>query len=155
MAESNNLFPVFDVPGLVETENAVDSEYKPAPLWDYENNDFVLNGAGQPIYGTGYDAWVLWCIKTIETQRYSHNGYSNNAGIEADEAFKQPDRAARESYFERTITEALLADPKGRTIQVKDFIFEWEADALAITCTVIGKAGNTAVVKAELTTTTT
>ncbi len=155
MAESNNLFPVFDVPSLVETDDAVDSEYKPAPLWDYENNDFVLNGAGQPIYGTGYDAWVLWCIKTIETQRYSHNGYSNNAGIEADEAFKQPDRAARESYFERTITEALLADPKGRTIQVKDFVFEWEADALTITCTVIGKAGNTAVVKAELTTTTT
>lgn len=151
----NNLFPVFDVPGLVETEDAVGTEYKPAPLWDFEKNDFVLNGAGQPIYGTGYDAWVLWCIKTIETQRYAHYGYSNNAGIEADEAFKQPDRAARESYFERTITEALLADPKGRTIQVKDFVFEWKADTLGITCTIIGKAGNTAVIQADLTTTTT
>lgn len=155
MAETNNLFPVFDVPGVVVAENtATTSEYNPAPLWDYENGDFVLNGAGQPIYGTGYDAWVLWCIKSIETQRYAHNGYSNNAGIEAEEAFKQPDRAARESYFERTISEALLADPKGRTIQVKDFVFEWETDTLSITCTVIGKAGNTAVIQANLSTTT-
>lgn len=153
MAETNNLFPVFEVPGITEEGTSVKSEYDPAPLWDYENGEFVLNGAGQPVYGTCYDAWVLWCIKTIETQRYAHTGYSTNAGIEAEEAFKQPDRAARESYFERTISEALLADPKGRTIQVKDFVFEWKTDTLYITCTVIGKAGNTAVIQADLTTT--
>ena len=94
----------------------------------------------------------MWCIKTIETQRWAHDAYSDNAGIEAEEAFKQPDKAARESYFERTITEALLADPMGRTIQVKDFEFEWETDTLSITCTVIGKAGNAAVIQAVVST---
>lgn len=150
MAETNNLFPVFDVPGILVDDEKPKAEYKPAPLWDFDSGDFILNGAGQPIYGTGYDAWVLWCNKTIYTQRYALEAYSTNAGIEADEAFKQPDRAARENYFERTITEALLADPMGRTVQVKDFAFEWETDSLTITCTVIGREGNTAVINASL-----
>jgi hypothetical protein len=147
---AQNLFPVFDVPATLTEHETPKAQYYPAPLWDVEGGDFVLNGARQPLYGSGYEAWVLWCTKTILTQRWAHLGYSDNAGIESDEAFKEPDRAATISAFERTITEALLADPMGRTIQVKDFAFNWQADSLYITCTVIGQQGNIAVVNVAL-----
>jgi hypothetical protein len=93
---------------------------------------------------------VLWCTKTILTQRWAFLGYSDNAGIEADEAFKEPGRKAQERAFTRTITEALLADPMGRTMQVRDFLFAWQPDSLGITCTVYGADGNTATINAAL-----
>ncbi len=148
----NNLFPVFDVPSELTDENKKQTQYAPAPMWDAETGDFVTDGAGKILYGNGYDAWVLWCAKTILTQRWAHDGYNSNAGIEAEQAFKEPDREAAESAFERTITEALLADPMGRTVQVRDFEFTWEADSLLIECVVIGSDGNMANIKARLNT---
>ena len=147
---ANSLFPVFDVPATVATETDIETEYAPAPMWDIEAGDFVTDGAGKALYGSGYDAWVLWCTKSILTQRWAHYGYSDNEGIEAEEAFQQPDIQASESFFERTITEALLADPMGRTSQVRDFEFRWEADSLWITCVVVGTDGDTASIRAKL-----
>jgi hypothetical protein len=148
----NSLFPVFDVPSVIADDITEQAKYAPAPLWDFEKGDFITDGAKQTLYGSGYDAWVLWCTKTILTQRWAHDGYSVNAGIEADEAFKEPDREAAESAFERTITEALLADPMGRTLQVRDFEFLWGSDSLEIKCTVWGNDGNTADITAKLNT---
>jgi len=148
-----NLFPVFDVPSVTAEDIEIldtQARYAPAPMFDVETGDFVLDGANQTLYGSGYDAWVLWCTKTILTQRWAHLGYSSNAGIEAEEAFKEPDRHAQESAFERTITEALLADPVGRTLQVRDFVFSWLADSLNITCMVVGVDGDTAAITAKL-----
>ena len=150
MATTNNLFPVFDVPSILVEDRRNTQRYRPAPLWDFESGDFVLNGARQPLYGSGYDAWVLWCIKTIMTQRWAHLGYSSNAGIEAEEAFKQPDRKAQESMLTRTISEALLADPMGRTRRVHSFKYQWLADSLLITCEVVGRDGNSATIDANL-----
>lgn len=149
MAE-NNLFPVFDVPAVLAEDAIIQEKYAPAPMWDVEKGDFVTDGANQSLYGSGYDSWVLWCTKTILTQRWAHLGYSSNVGIEADEAFKEPDRSAQESAFERTITEALLADPMGRTIQVRNFKFKWGGDSLEIRCVVVGTNGNTAAITAKL-----
>jgi len=146
------LFPVFDVPSELEDEEEQESEYLPAPMWDVEAGDFVTDGAGKALYGSGYDAWVLWCTKAILTQRWAHDAYNDNEGIEAEEAFAEPDREAAESAFERTITEALLADPMERTVQVRDFEFTWEADSLRIECVVIGTDGNTANITAKLNT---
>ena len=150
MATTNNLFPVFDVPSVLVENTTEQKKYRPAPLFDHESGDFILNGARQTVYGNGYDAWVLWCTKTILTQRWAHDGYSSNAGIEAEEAFKEPDRKAQESAFVRTISEALLADPMGRTQQVRDFKFNWLADSLNMSCMVLGADGNSAVIAANL-----
>ena len=145
----DELFPVFDVPE--ETNNdAQPLGYLPGPLFDTEIGDFVYNGANQAVYGTGYDTWVLWCTKTIITQRWAHLGYTNGAGVEANEAFRQPDRAAQESAFIRTITEALLSDPAGRTQQVMDFEFNWNDNSLRAACTVIGKDGSSAAISANI-----
>jgi len=148
----NNLFPVFDVPG--ETTDPMDETqqlYQPAPQWDFAAGDFVFNGANQPVYSSGVEAWKLWCIKTIMTQRWAHFGYSENAGIESWEAFQETDRQAQESAFERTITEALLADPAGRTQSVQDFVFEWSVDSLRLTCEIVGHDGNSAEISVDIT----
>ena len=150
MATTNNLFPVFDVPATLAEDIQEQHRYRPAPLWDYERGDFLLSGARQPQYGTGYDAWVLWCTKTIQTQRWAHYAYSGNIGIEAIEAFREPDRPAQESAIIRTITEALLADPMGRTQQVREFRFTWRGDSLFISCVVFGIDGNSAEIQATL-----
>lgn len=149
---AKNLFPVFDVPSALVEENVSQTQYPPAPMWDVEAGDFVADGAKKLLYGSGKDAWVLWCTKAILTQRWAHLAYNADAGIEAEESFKEPDRKAAESAFERTITEALLADPLGRTVQVRDFSFHWEADSLWIECVVVGTDGDTASVKAKLNT---
>jgi len=146
----NNLFPVFDVPSILAENISTQQKYRPAPLFDVGGGECVLDGARQTIYGSGYDAWVLWCTKAILTQRWAHYGYSSNSGIEAEESFKEPDRQAQESAFTRTITEALLADPMGRTSQVREFEFTWEADSLYIACKVFGNDGNTASINAAL-----
>lgn len=142
----NSLFPVFDVPSETteDTYRKKTAVYNYSPLWDFEKGDFVSNGAGQLLYGTGYEAWVFWCVKTMNTQRWAHLAYSDNAGIESKEAFGEPDRAAVQSAFERTITEALLADPMGRTLQVRSFVFSWENDSLRIECEAVGADRNTA-----------
>ena len=147
---ANNLFPVFDVPSEIAENTQPVKVYAPAPLWDFETGDFATNGAGQPIYGSGYDAWVLWCTKIVLTQRWAHDGYTPNTGIEAKEAFKEPDRKAQESALERTITEALMADPAGRTAQGRSFLFVWGGDSLDIRCEVVGTDGNSATVEALL-----
>lgn len=144
------LFPVFDVPSDLAEELNTGSEYAPAPLWNFETGDFVTDGTHRTLYGSGYDSWVLWCTKAILTQRWAHLAYSSNEGIEAEEAFAQPDREAVESYFERTVTEALLADPMGRTLAVRKFNFSWEADEILISCEVVGADGSTADIQAKL-----
>lgn len=109
MAENKtSLFPVFDVPATLAEDIENEERYAPAPLWDVERGDFVTDGANRTLYGSGYDAWVLWCTKSILTQRWAHTSYSGDTGIEAEQAFRESDRKAAESAFERTITEALL-----------------------------------------------
>ena len=146
----NNLFPVFDVPAVLVANTRRTVRYLPAPLFDVESGEFILNGTRQVLYGSGVDAWVLWCTKTVMTQRWAHAAYSGNIGIEADGAFKEPNRAAQESAFTRTITEALLADPMGRTMQVRNFTYRWEPDSLYMSCEVVGFDRDTAAISAEI-----
>ena len=147
-----NLFPVFDVPGILAEDELTIQRYRPAPLWDLERGDFVLDGARKLQYGNGFEAWVLWCVKTVLTQRWAHDGYSPNAGIEAEQGFAETSRRAAESVFERTVTEALLADPMGRTTQVRNFRFAWDGggDSLLIECDILGHDGNSATLKARV-----
>ena len=148
-----DLFPVFDVPATladVTEETEEGGKYIPGPMWDFAKGDFIRDGANRTIYGPGYDSWVLWCTKTIMTQRWAHLAYSNAYGVESDEAFAEDDRDAVEASFELSITEALLADPYGRTSSVQDFEFSWVGDELSISCTVVGTDGNTADIQAKI-----
>lgn len=46
--------------------------------------------------------------------------------------------AGQKSYLEKTVTEALLADPYGRTKRVYDFTFVWQTDGVEVTFWVSG-----------------
>ena len=81
---------------------------------------------------------MQWCLKTVLTQRWAFFAYSSQAGVEIEEAFAQQDRKAQESYMEKTITEALLADPYQRTRRVYDFTFVWKTDGVEVTFWVNG-----------------
>jgi len=135
-----NLYPAFEPPTIVEQERPqLAPEYPKSYLFDFEKGDFVLDGAGRIIIADGYTAWTQWCVKTILTERVAYLAYSRNYGTEIDEALEQPTRAAVETEVERTITEALLIDP--RTYAVRDFSFEWRGNELYVSFTVIPVVG--------------
>lgn len=138
-----NLYPVFEMPELIEQQQMQPKpEYPESYLFDFEKGDFVLDGAGRIVIANGHRAWVQWCVKTVLTERFAYLAYSGNYGVEIDEALKQPTRAAVETEVERTITEALLADP--RTYAVRDFSFEWRGNELYVSFIVIPVVGEAA-----------
>jgi len=135
-----NLYPVFEMPELMEQQQAQpEPEYPESYLFDFEKGDFVRDTAGRIVIADGHRAWAQWCVKTVLTERFAYLAYSGNYGVEIDEALKQPTRAAVETEVERTITEALLADP--RTYAVRDFSFEWRGNELYVSFTVIPVVG--------------
>ena len=135
-----NLYPTFEPPTTVEQEQPqLAPEYPKSYLFDFEKGDFVLDGAGRIVIADGYTAWVQWCVKTVLTERFAYLAYSWNYGVEVEQAIKQPDRALVEMEIERTITEALMADP--RTELVRDFSFKWHADELYVSFTIVPVIG--------------
>ena len=138
-----NLYPTFEPPTIVEQQQPqLAPEYPKSYLFDFEKGDFVLDGAGRIIIADGYTAWTQWCVKTILTERFACLAYSWNYGVEVEQARKQPDRALAEMEIERTITEALMADP--RTELVRDFSFKWRADELYVSFTIVPVIGEPA-----------
>lgn len=126
MAES--LFPTVEVPELLEETEQYDESYKPSVSWDLEKGDFVRNGANQLVQSTGKEAYKVWCVKMVCTERYSCLAYPDELGVEMEDALKEDSNSAVESAVERTISEALLVNP--RTEYVRDFEFTWNGDEL-------------------------
>lgn len=129
----SNLFPTFAVPKVVEKNIQDKNRTKKSLYFDFEKGDFALENNGEIKTAEPYDAWVQWCLKTVLTQRWAFLAYSTQAGVEIEEAFAQQDKKAQESYIEKTITEALLADPYSRTKRVYDFTFVWKTDGVEVT----------------------
>ena len=136
-----NLYPTFEPPTIVEQEQPqLAPEYPKSYLFDFEKGDFVLDGAGRIVIADGHRAWAQWCVKTVLTERFAYLAYSQNYGTEIETALKQPSRQAVEAELERTITEALLMDP--RTEMVRDFRFTWEGDQLRVAFTAVPAVGD-------------
>jgi hypothetical protein len=135
-----NLFPVFDMPELVEQARPKpEPEYPESYLFDFEKGEFVKDGAGRVVIADGHTAWKQWCVKAVLTQRFAHLAYSGDYAVETEKALKNPTRAEVEMEIERTITEALMVDP--RTEMVRDFSFEWSGDQLWIAFTTVPVVG--------------
>lgn len=132
----NALFPVVEVPELIEESEQYDEKYKPSIAWDLEKGDFVRNGANQLIECNGREAYRVWCIKNVLTERYACMAYPDSIGTEMESALKEKSNGAVESAVERTITEALLINP--RTEYVRGFSFIWNGDELHCSFTVKG-----------------
>ncbi|EEG30679.1 hypothetical protein CLOSTMETH_01748 [[Clostridium] methylpentosum DSM 5476] len=143
------IFPVFDVPEIPAQEVGTQRYYE-SMLFDFNIGDFVRDGSNKVVRCDGKTAWLQWCVKTVLTQRFSCLAYNSDIGTELEEAFAETDRQAAQSSLERTITEALLADPAGRTQCVKNFSFAWGADHVDVSFEVTGVEGSTEQLSIEL-----
>lgn len=130
------LFPVINVPETLDTGAVLDKRYKKSVKWDLEKGDFARDGANNLVETDGIDAYMTWCIKMAQTERYKCLAYPNQIGCEFEEAMKKPSTKACESAIRRTITEALCINP--RTEYVRGFEFEWAGDTLRCSFTVKG-----------------
>lgn len=140
MAE--NLFPQdYDLEVITEADLQSDKTigYRNGVAFDYEIGDFPRDGMNKMLDSTGIESWKSWCINCLHTERYKHLAYSSDFGIEIDAAFRATSREEAESILTRQISEALMADPYGRTKYVSEIIFDWTApDAVVVTVTIHG-----------------
>lgn len=137
-----NLFPE-GYEEVVITEEDIKSEmktgYKNGIAFDYEKGDFKRDGMNKLMDSTGIESWKSWCINCLQTERFSHLAYSSDFGIELEAAMNASSREEAESILTRQISEALTADPYGRTAYVSDITYDWTApDTVAIAVTIHG-----------------
>lgn len=133
---SEALFPVFDVPKFIEEGAEYDSRYKRSVKWDVEKGDFVRDGAGRMVECDGREAYMIWCFKAVQTERYTCLAYPSSIGTEMNAALEDDDEKTVESMVQRTITDALMVNP--RTEYVRDFAFSWDGDEVHCSFTVKG-----------------
>lgn len=113
--------------------------YRNGVAFNYETGDFARDGMNKLQDSDGIESWKSWCINCLSTERYKPLIYSTDFGIELNAAMKASSREEAENILTRQITEALMADPYGRTGYIEDIVFTWTADdTVAVDVTVHG-----------------
>lgn len=137
-----NLYPDGYEDEIVEDEDVEEEGpigYRPGVAFDFETGDFIRDGRNRLLEASGVESWQQWCMNCLQTERYKHLAYSDDFGIEADEVFQAESQEEAESILTRQITEAILADPYGRTAYIDAIDYEWTApDAIQATMTIVG-----------------
>jgi len=151
---ADNLFPEMNTSQMAESEAFLAEQtigYRPGLLFDFSTGDFVQDGKRRIQNADGVQSWEGWCKACLMTERYQHLAYSTDFGIETKEAFAAENRQKAEALLTRQITEALKADPYGRTSYVENIAYSWTApDAVQVTVTVRGIDDVTIDVTADL-----
>lgn len=126
--DEETLFPE-DIDDEIDEEEDEDEEaiigYKIAPYFDSKTGDFILNGSGQIITADEVEAYTQWCENIVATDRYNHDSYTDDIGIDYNEVFAAETQEEAETILESEISEALACDPYGRTQYVQNVAFEW------------------------------
>jgi|SRR5690625_3834954 len=125
-------YPVWDVEDVMfgmEEEVLQDVE---SYEFDFQDRKTVVTGSGKTVRSSAREAYIFWVMKCVSTERYAHEAYSTDFGVEFFEIMRQNyPREIAESEIRRTIKEALLVD--SRTINVTKFRFDWRRDVCFIT----------------------
>ena len=139
---------------LEQLEEQIDEEpvgYKPSVCFDDGLEDFKRDGSMKLVECSGLEAWIQWCKKVIQTKRYVCQAYSDDIGIDIEQAFQAGSREEAESILENEIVEALEAHPYGRTEFVQSVTFQWKnPDSVEVLCKVIGIDSNEAELQAVI-----
>ncbi|MBR1742170.1 MAG: DUF2634 domain-containing protein [Lachnospiraceae bacterium] len=106
-----------------------DTEYRRSLKWDPVTGDFVRDKAGRLIECEGKEAFMMWCLKMVVTERDANLAYiaevtGNDLGVDMDEALAEVDRVSVQTAIESTIKEAIEVNP--RTEWVGNFSHTWE-----------------------------
>ena len=152
-----NLLPVDLSDYEIDEENVISEldgktvGYKPAPFFDFSTGDLRMDGTGRILMANEVEAWIQWCEKTINTPRFKCKAYSTDRGIDYDEIFHAPDKDSAEAILTSEISDALAADPYGRTSYVNSVDIEWlSPDSVHVTAVVVGIDGATATIKSNI-----
>lgn len=125
-------YPVWDIEDVmvdVKEEQLTDVE---SYEFDYVKKRTVVTGSGKTKRTDAKDAYIFWVVKCVSTERYAHEAYDTDFGIEfLDIMQKNYPKGIAESEIRRTIKEALLVD--NRTVNVSNFRFSWQSDVCYIT----------------------
>lgn len=109
--------------------------------FDHGAGDFEPDPAGRIAVCRDVDAYRQWALNTLLTPRYRHPTYGRQVGTEVEEMLRQNlPQSILESELARTITEALMVDP--RTARVGDFVFRRQGNALEVSCTITTARGD-------------
>lgn len=147
-----DLFPTFEMPAEAagaQTALVGTPEYLESWAFDFESGEFILDANGRVTKDDGHAAWVRWCVKAVLTARFAHLIYSTDYGCEADAVIGSDlPRAAQEAEIKRTITEAVLADPRSQA--VTDFTFGWQGDQVSVGFTLVPVVGTSERVEVKI-----
>ncbi len=129
----------YNIPAVRENDSRYDTEYRRSPKWNPTTGDFERDARYSVQEADGHDGYKTWCGKMAQTERFECLGYrgviGDQLGTELETAMKYAsDHATVESMMRRTITEALMTNP--RTISVGNFEFDWKEDSLNGSCVV-------------------
>ncbi len=125
---SEPLFPVVEVPEFISESTEYDTQYKRSVRWDPVKGDFARDGANRLVECDGREAFAIWCFKIAQTERYRCLAYPDVIGTEMERALDNDDEKTVESMVQRTITDALMVNP--RTEDVREFEFVWNGDSM-------------------------
>lgn len=125
---SEPFFPVVQVPEFTLENMGYDTEYRRSVRWDPTVGDFVRDGANRMVECDGREAYAMWCFKIAQTERSRCLAYPESIGVELERALENDEEDTVESMVQRTITEALMVNP--RTEDVLDFEFSWDGDQM-------------------------
>ena len=131
---ADNLFPTAEIPEFTPESDNYDTTYRPSLKWDLATGDFVRTPSNKIPQSEGTEAYKVWCVKAVYTERYACLAYSDEMGTEMDDAVSYDDENAVELAIQRTITEALMVNP--RTVSVEDFKFTWNCGHVRVSFTV-------------------
>ena len=132
-----NLYPTIELPTLISPQTSQPKKYYPAPNFDFETGDFLFDGSGKFVMADGHEAFEQWVLKACMTERGTRLAYSDDYGVELEDAVKFTDAGAVRSSIVRTITETILANPCAE--YVKNFSFETNGDEVKISFDVKGR----------------
>ncbi len=132
---SKQLFPVISVPALKTENKTYDIVYRRSAKWNPLIGDFVRDGVNRVVECDGKEAFSVWCFKTAQTERYRCLAYPDSIGTEMEKAMGD-DIKKTESMIQRTVTEALMVNP--RTEYVRDFKFFWNGEKMGCSFKVKG-----------------
>ncbi|MBN2981964.1 DUF2634 domain-containing protein [Cohnella algarum] len=128
-----NLFPEEEAVAAEAEVEESEVRFGRGVRFDYEAGEFVLTPTGRIAEAEGADAWLEWCRKALQTERYRHLVYSRDYGQEFETLIGLGlSRSAVESEILRITTETLMTDP--RTEAVGNFSFEWQGEKCFFAC---------------------
>ena len=145
-----SIFPTIQAEPLpMEEPNQKQVQFGRSVRFDFNAGEFIMTPTGKIAQSADIEAWLEWCQKSLNTERYRYLIYSRSFGQEYDDLIgSHLTREGNESEITRMTTECLLVDP--RTASVQDFTFQWQDDRVYFTCQVLSVRGESGQINGEV-----